>query len=46
MVKPLARLLQRAGTVSGSAVLGSGRVALLLDVPQVVDQARRTWGER
>jgi two-component system chemotaxis sensor kinase CheA len=46
MVKPLARLFQHAGTVSGSAVLGSGRVALLLDVPQLVDQARRSWGER
>jgi two-component system chemotaxis sensor kinase CheA len=42
MVKPLARLFQRAGTVSGSAVLGSGRVALLLDVRSVVQKACQT----
>jgi two-component system chemotaxis sensor kinase CheA len=47
MVKPLGRLFQHARTVCGSAVLGRGQVALLLDVPSVVERAcQPSAGER
>jgi two-component system chemotaxis sensor kinase CheA len=42
MVKPLARLFRRADGVAGSAVMGTGRVALVLDVASVVRRASET----
>jgi two-component system chemotaxis sensor kinase CheA len=39
VVKPLGRLFRGVLGVSGSAVLGSGRVALILDVPALLRQA-------
>lgn len=36
MVKPLGRLFQDVPGVAGSAILGSGRVALILDVPSLL----------
>jgi two-component system chemotaxis sensor kinase CheA len=44
MVKPLMRLFRNADAVSGSAVLGSGRVALMVDVAQVVRRASDAGG--
>jgi two-component system chemotaxis sensor kinase CheA len=44
MVKPLARLFRRAEVVSGSAVLGTGRVALVVDVASVIRRASETFG--
>lgn len=38
VVKPLSRGLGRTGAISGSAIMGSGRVALLLDVPVLMRQ--------
>ncbi|HXU74164.1 MAG TPA: chemotaxis protein CheW [Polyangia bacterium] len=44
MVKPLARLFRRAEVVSGSAVLGSGRIALVVDVASVIRRAAEQSG--
>jgi two-component system chemotaxis sensor kinase CheA len=38
VVKPLGKLFQRVPGVSGSAILGSGRVALILDVPSLFEK--------
>ena len=37
VVKPLGRLFQHLPGVSGSAILGTGRIALILDVPALLD---------
>lgn len=37
VVKPLAGALQQLPGISGSTILGSGRVALILDVPQLAE---------
>ena len=39
VIKPLGRLLGEVPGITGSAILGSGRVALILDVPAVVREA-------
>jgi two-component system, chemotaxis family, sensor kinase CheA len=38
VIKPLGRLFQGLPGVAGSTILGDGRVALLLDVPALVDE--------
>ena len=40
VIKPLGKLFRKADCVSGSSILGSGEVALILDVPALVQQAR------
>jgi two-component system chemotaxis sensor kinase CheA len=39
VIKPLGKAFRRSDCVSGSSVLGSGEVALILDVPAVVRRA-------
>jgi len=39
VIKPLGRLFQGIRGVSGSTILGSGRVALILDVPALCAEA-------
>jgi two-component system chemotaxis sensor kinase CheA len=39
VVKPLGRLFQQVPGVSGTAILGTGRVALILDVPALLKKA-------
>jgi two-component system chemotaxis sensor kinase CheA len=39
VIKPLGRLFDGARGVSGSAVLGSGRVAMILDIPKLIREA-------
>jgi len=39
VIKPLGRLFQRIPGVSGSTILGNGRVALILDVPALCVEA-------
>ena len=39
VIKPLGRLFERLGGISGSTILGSGEVALILDVPALVQKA-------
>lgn len=39
VVKPLGRLFDKVGGLSGSTVLGDGRLALILDVPQLIHRA-------
>jgi two-component system chemotaxis sensor kinase CheA len=40
VIKPLGKLFRKADCVTGSSILGSGEVALILDVPALVQQAR------
>ncbi len=42
VVKPLGRLFRRIPGVSGSAILGDGRVALILDVPTLMSRVLET----
>jgi two-component system chemotaxis sensor kinase CheA len=39
VIKPLGQLLRGVRNISGSTILGDGRVALILDVPSLVHQA-------
>jgi two-component system chemotaxis sensor kinase CheA len=39
VIKPLGRLLHGLPGIAGSAILGTGRVALILDVPALLAQA-------
>jgi two-component system chemotaxis sensor kinase CheA len=39
VIKPLGKLFRKADYASGSSILGSGEVALILDVPALVEQA-------
>jgi two-component system chemotaxis sensor kinase CheA len=45
VIKPLGRLLQGIRGVSGSTILGNGRVALILDVPALCVEAIRRSAE-
>ncbi len=40
VIKPLGKLFRKVDCVSGSSILGNGEVALILDVPTLVQQAR------
>jgi two-component system chemotaxis sensor kinase CheA len=44
VVKPLGRYLGDVAGISGSTILGSGRVALILDVPVILRNAATTGG--
>jgi two-component system chemotaxis sensor kinase CheA len=39
VIKPLGRIFEHLGGISGSTILGSGEVALILDVPPLVQRA-------
>jgi two-component system chemotaxis sensor kinase CheA len=45
VIKPLGRLFHSIPGVSGSTILGTGRVALILDVPALCEQAVRRSAE-
>ncbi|HKC12422.1 MAG TPA: chemotaxis protein CheA, partial [Vicinamibacteria bacterium] len=45
VIKPLGRLFQGLSGIAGSAILGTGRVALILDVPALLAEALRGQGE-
>lgn len=42
VIKPLSRLFAQARGISGSSILGSGDVALILDVPALMAEARNS----
>lgn len=46
VIKPLGRLFEKLRGISGSTILGSGEVALVLDVPSLLDEATRTSTRR
>ncbi len=46
VIKPLGRLFSGVAGISGSTILGSGEVALILDVPQLVQLASAGAGGR
>jgi two-component system chemotaxis sensor kinase CheA len=46
VIKPLAKLFGRIPGLAGSSILGSGEVALILDVPAMLATATRRKGER
>ena len=39
VIKPLGKVFERLSGISGSTILGTGEVALILDVPSLVQQA-------
>jgi two-component system chemotaxis sensor kinase CheA len=39
VIKPLGTLFQNVRGVGGSTILGSGKVALILDIPQLIQLA-------
>lgn len=39
VIKPLGKMFQRVRAISGSTILGSGEVALILDVPALLQEA-------
>lgn len=39
VIKPLGMLFDKVGGLSGSTILGDGRVALILDIPQLIQRA-------
>jgi len=39
VIKPLGKLFERLAGISGSTILGNGEVALILDVPTLVQRA-------
>jgi two-component system, chemotaxis family, sensor kinase CheA len=41
VIKPLGKMFNRVKCISGSSILGNGEVALILDVPTLVQQAAR-----
>jgi two-component system, chemotaxis family, sensor kinase CheA len=41
VIKPLGRLFEQVRGISGSTILGSGEVALVLDVPSLLDSAAK-----
>ncbi len=45
VIKPLSKVFQNARCVSGSSILGNGEVALILDVPALVQHAIDATGE-
>lgn len=45
VIKPLGRIFQNLRGISGSTILGSGDVALILDVPTLVQQAANRENE-
>ncbi len=44
VIKPLGKIFQRLQGVSGSTILGSGEVAIILDVPNLVQRAIQMTG--
>jgi two-component system chemotaxis sensor kinase CheA len=46
VMKPMGRFLRQVPGVSGSSILGNGRVALILDVREIVRRAAETAHEQ
>jgi two-component system, chemotaxis family, sensor kinase CheA len=44
VIKPLGKLFEKLAGISGSTILGSGEVALILDVPALVQKAAAQEG--
>jgi two-component system chemotaxis sensor kinase CheA len=44
VIKPLSRMFVQVRGISGSSILGSGDVALILDVPVLMQQAQEARG--
>ena len=44
VIKPLSRMFAQVRGISGSSILGSGDVALILDVPLLLQEAQKTSG--
>lgn len=45
VIKPLGKIFNQAKCISGSTILGSGEVALILDVPVLIQQASHSQTE-
>ena len=46
VIKPLGKLFERLAGISGSTILGTGEVALILDVPALVQTVMESEGAR
>jgi two-component system chemotaxis sensor kinase CheA len=46
VIKPLGKMFQRLDCISGSSILGSGEVALILDVPALIRSSQHAAGAR
>lgn len=46
VIKPLSPIFQKLSWVSGSTILGTGEVALILDVAGLLDRATRTFDDK
>lgn len=46
VIKPLGQLFEKVRGISGSTILGSGEVALILDVPQLIDAVAHCESQR
>ena len=46
VIKPLAAMFNHVRCISGSTILGDGRVALILDVPSLIQQASQSDSSR
>jgi len=44
VIKPLSRMFAQVRGISGSSILGSGEVALILDVPMLMQEAQESRG--
>ena len=42
VIKPMGKILQNVKGLSGATILGSGNVAIILDVPNLVQRAVQT----
>ena len=38
MIKPLGKVFQNLKGISGTTILGSGEVAMIIDLPEMVDR--------
>jgi two-component system, chemotaxis family, sensor kinase CheA len=45
VIKPLGQMFNRVKCISGSSILGNGEVALILDVPTLIEQAAQVASE-
>jgi chemotaxis protein histidine kinase CheA len=41
VIKPLGRMIGEVAGISGGTIMGDGRVALIMDIPSLVNAARR-----
>ena len=46
VIKPLGRLFQNLKCISGTTILGSGDVAMIVDIPEIIKKVMRSENSR